>query len=146
MVTYFKFSGDTVDSVSGVAATNHGATGTGDRFGLSNGAYFFDGTDWMTVDLADLPLGAAPRTLSIWVRSADGHRNGNAEHIVNWGPVTGGTNRGFGLIMYVGDAWWGWFGGTPPNFSSGVKADTQWHNLVFAYDGVNMLRSTSTAK
>ncbi|MCY2953793.1 MAG: DUF642 domain-containing protein [Planctomycetota bacterium] len=131
LVSYLPFSGNTADQISGVVAKNYGADAVADRFTQANSSYFFDGFAFMRAMLPDLPLGSAPRALSIWVRSADGKMNGYAEHIVDWGKAD--TRQAFGVDVYWGGIWGGYMHGA--DVYSGVPIDTAWHNLVLTYDG-----------
>ncbi len=54
-VAYYPFSGNTINTVTGIAATNNGATLTTDRIGNANSAYNFDGVnDYMTTPNVNL--------------------------------------------------------------------------------------------
>lgn len=56
-IAYYPFSGSTINAVTGIAATNNGATLTTDRIGNSNSAYSFDGVnDYMITPNTDLGL------------------------------------------------------------------------------------------
>ncbi|MBN2293619.1 MAG: hypothetical protein JXM70_14415, partial [Pirellulales bacterium] len=131
LLHFFQFDGDTVDAISGVTAKNYGADPTEGRFELSDTCYSFDGYAWMRAALDDLPLGNAPKTLSLWVQSADGEMDGSAEHIANWG--TAATGQAFGLMDYWSGRWGGYMHNTDIN--SGIYIDTNWHHLVLSYDG-----------
>ena len=131
LVTHFRFSGDTIDDISGTTASNNGATLANGRLDIADTGYFLDGTTWMSADLAALPLGSTPKTLSVWAKSADGQRDGNNDHIVNWGQA--GTRAAFGVMIHLGDRWYSYAGNA--NLDSGIVADTDWHQLTFSYDG-----------
>lgn len=56
-IAYYPFSGNTINAVTGIAATNNGATLITDRIGNSNSAYSFDGVnDYMITPNVDLGL------------------------------------------------------------------------------------------
>ena len=67
---------------------------------------FFDGSAWMQALLPDLPLNNEPRSLSLWVRSANGLQDGFVEHIGNWGATT--ANQAFGVMGYWEGQWAGY--------------------------------------
>ncbi len=135
LVAQIPFSGSAVDTVSGTAADNNGATLDADRFGLAENAYFFDGDHWMTLELPDLPLDAAPRTLSVWAKSADGVRTDNIEMIASWG--THASGEGFGLALQGDSKWYTWVSGQY-GFTSKIAADQDWHLVTVSYDGTEL--------
>ncbi|MCC7030850.1 MAG: hypothetical protein IT257_11135, partial [Chitinophagaceae bacterium] len=64
LVAYYPFNGNTNDaSGNGNNAVNNGAALTADNWGNANGAYYFDGNDWMTI--ADNPL-LNPQSITIY--------------------------------------------------------------------------------
>lgn len=69
LVAYYPFNGNANDeSGTGNNGTVHGATLTTDRFGNSNGAYLFDGTDdWIEVPNHE-SLNPPSVTVSAWFR------------------------------------------------------------------------------
>lgn len=134
LVTHFRFNGDAIDAVSGTEAGNTGAVFGDGRFNVTGPrSYFFDGSSWMSADLDALPLGDAPRTVSVWVKSADGLLDGESEHIVSWG--TPETGNAFGVMLSSGGRWYGYSGESLVD--SGAMADTEWHQLTLAYDGTD---------
>jgi choice-of-anchor C domain-containing protein len=132
LVAHLPFRGSPVDVITGMVADNTGATLDQGRFGLDETAYFFGGEQWMTLDHPDLPRDAAPRTLSAWVRSADGQGTGEIDAIVSWGDR---ISRGFfGIALRASDdAWLAYL--HAPDLSSNVVADQDWHFLTLSYDG-----------
>ena len=136
-MAHIPFDGNAVDIVSGAVADNRGATvadNTGatldvDRFGQPGSAYFFDGDDWMTLDLPQLPLGDAPRMLSTWVRSADGQQDYWVEHLVSWGQTI--ANQAFGLMLYGNEEWYAYHHAY--DIATGVTVDRAWHHLAVTF-------------
>jgi hypothetical protein len=136
LVAFFPFNGNANDeSGKGNKAKVHGATLTSDRFENENSAYYFDGQSYLVYrKVKEIPIGKAKRTLALWAKSADGFRNGNADHIVNWGSADSGN--AFGLMIFDKDNWWA-YGHSPDNdLDSEITADTEWHFFCIIYDGV----------
>jgi len=131
LLNYLPFNGDTLDQITGTPAKNYGADPADDRFSLADRSYFFDGYAWMRAPLPNLPLDAAPRTLSLWVRSVDGQQDASAEHIANFGAAR--TLEAFGLMAYFGGKWSAYMHSADLN--SGIAMDTAWHHLTITYDG-----------
>src|SRR5664279_2093476 len=68
LVAYYPFNGNANDaSGNGMDGVVYGATLTADRFGLTNSAYRFDGSSWIQLPDAILPVAAPEFTLSVWV-------------------------------------------------------------------------------
>ncbi|NLF73029.1 MAG: choice-of-anchor C family protein [Candidatus Anammoximicrobium sp.] len=129
LVAQLPFRGSAVDAVSGIVADNTGATLARDRFDLDDNAYFFDGNAWMAVDHPDLPRAAAPRTLSVWARSADAQVDDSVDAVACWGIFE--TSKAFGIAMISNNEWYAYL--RQSSFSSGVVADQDWHLLTLTY-------------
>jgi hypothetical protein len=71
LVAYYPFNGNANDeSGSENNGTVHGATLTTDRFGNSNSAYYFDGTNNYIQCTTEVgPFGADSRTISFWAKT-----------------------------------------------------------------------------
>lgn len=69
LIAYYTFSGDATDqSGLGNDGTPTGSvTLTNNRFGDLNSAYYFSG-GYIQANIPQLPLGAAPRTLTAWIK------------------------------------------------------------------------------
>ena len=67
LVGYYPFTGNANDAVGTNNGTVYGATLTANRFGEPNQAYHFDGQSKIAASDAMLPMGNAPRTISLWV-------------------------------------------------------------------------------
>jgi len=132
LVARLPFRGNAVDTVSGTVADNHGATLDADRFDLAENAYFFDGTQWMTLDHPNLPRNGAPRTLSVWAKSAEVRVEDDNEVIAYWGNTP--VNEGFGVALRsrYDDQWYAYFGGSS-HLLSNVSAGEDWHLLTVTY-------------
>jgi hypothetical protein len=73
LAAYYPFSGNAKDaSGNGLDGTVAGATLTTDRFGLTNGAYRFNGGSWIQFPDEILPLTASELTVSFWVLADNG--------------------------------------------------------------------------
>ena len=67
LVAYYPFNGNANDeSGNGNNGTVNGATLTEDRFGNANGAYSFDGNDWIDATDNGFPNGISGYTFSAW--------------------------------------------------------------------------------
>ncbi|MDP4267549.1 MAG: LamG-like jellyroll fold domain-containing protein, partial [Bacteroidota bacterium] len=68
--SYFSFNGNANDAVGGLNGTVNGATLTTDRFGKSNSAYLFNGTN----NFIAIPgtYDFEPRTINVWFNPSDG--------------------------------------------------------------------------
>jgi len=135
LIAHYEFDGDATDAVGGTAAdgVNNGASNTSDRFGMANGAFFFNGS--ANVSLSTV-FGADQTIMSVsawFMRSAD---NGT------WNDLLAGSCGGpiFGLdptdtITFGNQC----ENSIPHNQSSGVVLDTSiWHHAVGTYDGATL--------
>jgi T5SS/PEP-CTERM-associated repeat protein/autotransporter-associated beta strand protein len=140
LVAYYPLNGNAMDeSGNGNNGVVYGAQPTQGRNGNANGAFAFQGAEYIqATNVQGIPLGSASRTLSCWVKSADGMRHGNADHIANWGSASAGN--AFGSMIYLNNHWYG-YGNTVELYDtdSGVVADTNWNQLTVAYDGTEMI-------
>jgi hypothetical protein len=92
LVLYYPFNGNANDmSGSQINGQVHGTTLTKDRFGVSNHAYYFNGTDaYISFDPSKLPLGNDPRSISAWVKAESYPAElfkglGSRPSVVGWG-------------------------------------------------------------
>lgn len=76
-------------------------------------------------------MGAAPRTLSLWVRSTRTAADRPDRTIVNWGSYDGG--RRFGLVDMVGNAYF--VGGSADLSTTCAIVDGRWHHVAITYSG-----------
>ena len=136
LIAQVPFNGDAMDTISGAVADNNGAALDPDRFELSDSAYYFDGADWMTLDISSIPIGIEARTVSAWVKSADGVGTDNIDMIASWGTTEG--NEGFGLSLYRNGEWHAWVGEYGNAVRSRVAANQNWHFLTATYDGTKV--------
>ena len=98
LVAYYPFNGNANDeSGNGNNGTVYGATLTGDRFGNSQSAYYFNGTSYITVKhTASLNTGLF--TISAWVKA---HGTGDGyQHIISKSINSGGSLLGYCLQYY----------------------------------------------
>ena len=73
LAAYYPFNGNANDaSGNGNNGTVYGASLTADRFGLTNSAYRFNGTNWIQIPDAILPVAASAFTISLWVLADSG--------------------------------------------------------------------------
>ena len=131
LMAYYPFNGNANDaSGNGNNGTVNGATLTADRLGLSDSAYRFNGTSWIQLPDAILPVAAPELTISAWV-------------LADSGPYTTGamlvhlsSRRGeCGLAIANAASWTcaahlqssGWFG------SEGPMLTNEWAQVVGIY-------------
>jgi hypothetical protein len=161
LVAYYPFNGNGNDeSGNNQNLTNSGATLCPDRFGNPNRAFYFNGvSSYMSSGDTDLslPVGAADRTLSVWIKANSAVTNGGTYVPVDFGSGAGAENQLFGLLLQ-NDDWLVHFGGAGEDVSSGVPLDASWHQVVCIYssgnaqmfiDGIQRLasaKSTDTAR
>lgn len=136
LVAYYPFNGNTNDEsgLGGPAGTVTRATLDRDRCGRANSAYRFPGVSSIVMaPNARLPVGAAPRTLALWVNTTD--RSAADYHtIANWGE--GVRLHRFGLaldrerLLFTAELV-GVYATTSPT-------DGRWRLLVATYDGVTV--------
>ena len=155
LVAYYPFNGNANDaSGNGNNLTNYGATLCSDRYGNANQAFYFNGVNnYMSSSSTDsaLPIGAADRTLSMWVKADGVVTNGGDFVAVDYGFAPPG-NTVFGLLLQYGD-WNIHFDGAYQDVSSGIKVNTQWHQVVCIYrsgnaqfflDGIQCVNTSKT--
>ncbi len=132
LVAFYPFDGNAFDtSGNGHHGNVHGALPTRDRFGESGKAYAFTGTNtYISVNIANIPIGSAPRTVSLWAAAQPDPTQG--AHLFSWGGE--GINRSFGC-MNNGSPYT-WTASTWGNeVISGMVVDSTWHHVVVVYDG-----------
>ncbi len=138
LIAYYRGSGADL-SGKGNDATVHGTvTLVADRFGVPSMAASFDGTstNYLTVTNALLPVGTAPRTVSVWFQTTTAF-NGLAGSLFNWGTSSGGVSgERFGcLVLNTKD----YFVGENADLAgSRVVDDGNWHHVVVTYDGTTV--------
>jgi hypothetical protein len=138
LIAYYPFNGSANDeSGNGNNGVVSGATLTQDQFGRSGMAYAFNGSNSLiTFNIPNIPTGAAPRSLSLWAAANPIPSTG--ECLACWGA--GQYGQAFSIEANGSPlTWWGGLFGPPPadDLNSGVIVDTNWHQLVFVYDGTN---------
>jgi|GEM_PF-4257776 len=136
LIAYYPFDGNLNDlsgnnyngTTSGVIPFVSGAVGQ---------AISLDRSAWMQVNIPQLPVGQAARSLCLRAKSATGHHSGNSDHLANWGTASDG--QAFGLMIFNSDTWWG-YGHNYQLYDtdSSVPTDTNWHFLCVTYDGAKM--------
>jgi hypothetical protein len=107
LVAYYPFNGNANDeSGNGNNGVVYGATLVPDRFGNSNRAYYFNGTNNYIVTNSDtgLPRGYVQFTISVWISLA--------QNLINYGFYT--QSDCSGPIYSIGGIWF-MFGYNPPD-------------------------------
>jgi len=135
LVAWYSFTGNANDlSGNGYNGTVNGASLTTDRFGSTNSAYYFNGTSsYIITGATTAPLGANPRTFSLWFNS-NTYTNPSNRDAFNWGSLPSGADgERFGFTLYSGLPY---FCGQGDDFyGTGFLADSNWHNVIVTYDG-----------
>ena len=132
LIAYFPFNGNANDE-SG--KNNHGvvtgATLTTDRFGQTNKAYNFNGTNnWIIASVPQIPTGSNPRTISVWAKATPDPTRGVG--LVYYGlPVNRET---FAIMQNNSPYTWcvGTHGGGN-GVDTGIVVDSSWHHVVASY-------------
>ena len=130
LVAQYDFNGNVLaSSGNGNHGTNNGATLTTDRFGNSNNAYFFDGSDSIATGLLRQTY-SEDFSISAWFRF-DGNVSDNYRPIIagEFGPFfLGKETVSTNISMQNGNH--------VPGLAPGTNAwDGQWHNIVAKFDG-----------
>jgi hypothetical protein len=135
LVAYYPFNGSAKDeSGNGNHGGVSGATVATDRFGRSQQAYAFDGSnDFISVPYSSSYRPSGKLTIAVWMRvtSTTGYRvplscTENGGWNLNFGAA-GNTTMNFGLYA----------GGTAvtPGFGSSLLSGGAWHHIVGTFDG-----------
>ncbi len=138
LIAYYPFSGNANDE-SGNAnnGTVSGATLTPDRFGNSDSAYSFNGTNNYIQCLSPGPIGSSPRTISFWAKTSllpSVHSNvvlsyGGDAGSFNYGDrieISLNSNNRYGLVLSLGG------GILIREFNNN---DNNWHHYTVVFDG-----------
>jgi len=141
LVAYYPFSGNAGDSSgNGNHGNVNGATLTTDRFGTSNNAYSFNGSESITGDCSNFPSFNSARTISFWYNSTE-----LGVHLGTQLLGYGGYNCGESFIMNFEnyDAGFGKYEiqGHCLAFRQftdyPLPANNYWHNITLTYDTNN---------
>jgi len=133
LVAYYPFNGNANDaSGNGRNGTVEGATLTADRFGIPNSAYSFNGTSWIQLPDAILPVSPTACTVSAWVLVHGTPPYTDEQEVFHTTPRIGEIDMSIssagqvGFGVKTGNAW------TPPEYSS-TTIPTTWAQLVGVY-------------
>jgi len=103
------------------------------------GGRYFDGTDDKIncTDIA-LPAGANHRTVIIWIKNHEPAGASGGCYLFKYGTFATPYGRAFG--SYIPDTTASvYFGGYGDDFDSGIDLDdSDWHQLVYTYDGTDV--------
>ncbi len=143
LVAWYPFTGNTLDSSgNNNHGTNNGATLTTDRFGKTNCAYQFNGTNGVSrirvPDSKSLTVGSA-LTISLWVKYNSLANNANVflQKGTGGGCLSTGYNlsydNNFGSMPYIKGLGYG-----QNNMCAGIvdssNLDNNWHHIVVVYN------------
>ena len=149
LVAYYPFCGNANDvSGNGNHATNSGGVLTSDRFGQSNGAFYFDGTSYLYGSASNFPSGT--RTVSLWYNADLLGVSNRRLLLYGYG---GGTCGNSWIVNFENPDIASQFPGVNPigkvevqghcqvnrsytNYPS--PANQNWHNLTIVNDGQNV--------
>ena len=142
LVGYWPFNGNANDaSGNGNNGTVNGATLTTDRFGNSNGAYSFDGNNFISTNIT--PSNISQRTYSAWFKTNTGgaiigsNSANNTSNLV-LAIHTNGTSYGNeGTALWVVDSEGssvGWMSSLPTN---NLYNDNLWHNITGVFNSIS---------
>jgi regulator of replication initiation timing len=132
LVAWYPLDGNASDmSGNGLNTIINGATLSDDRYGKSNGAFFFDGNDYIETE-KELPIkGNSKRTISLWFKTDKGDNSYQA--LVSTG--NNGTSRLFDILFRKDHAIVHYYG-HKNNFNAGTIKLNQWHLLTVTHDSV----------
>ncbi|MEL0161206.1 MAG: LamG-like jellyroll fold domain-containing protein, partial [Deltaproteobacteria bacterium] len=140
LIAFYRMDGNGNDVIGSNHLSIHGASLSTDRFGNSNQAYYFDGTDDYLVSTSNLGIsGLTPRTLVYWQKANKtvygATNDGSYPHIVNWGNFT--NFNGFGT--YASDSANQMMGyGHFADVDSGEPLTNHWEIWAVSYDNSTM--------
>lgn len=138
LVAEYRFDGNANNTLGGGGngTVVGGATLTDDRHGAPDASYAFVAASkqYITMSsLSTLPVGAAPRTVSLWYR---GSNSSPYQALVNWG--TDSSSQRFGLSL--GSTGKLFFTAQSNDVGSTFTAtDGGWHHLAATYNGVQVV-------
>ncbi|MBS2031247.1 MAG: hypothetical protein JST54_25335 [Deltaproteobacteria bacterium] len=143
LVAWYRTTVDLSGNGNDLAAAGN-VTTTTDRFGNANAASLFspgssgDGATAISGSNPLLPVGTAPRTVSVWIQtSTDYGIRGNAGDFWNWGGCCASGSRFGELITQNGDT--EYFVGQFADLNgTRLLNDGQWHNVIVTYDGASV--------
>lgn len=136
LIAYYPFDGDARDAVGDKDGEVLGASPTEDRFGESEKALSFDGSDdfvWFPDSEAfNFDLRVDSYAISLWAAS------GNAEHwarlVIKWNELNP-TPYPFALQKVEDELWVGFYDTqTRPTVKVPDLWDGAWHHIVASYD------------
>ncbi len=113
--------------------TNANTSFVTDRLGNVNAALSRTSTA-NTASIANLPLGASPRTISLWVNSSDATNNSSLRSIFSYGSYSGGASGIFNMLFY-NNGGLALEGNGVTVVNNHTVAHNQWFHLVVVYDG-----------
>ncbi len=136
LVAFYPFSGNANDAVGLSHGTVVGATLVADRKGSPGAAYHFVASSSQRITMpanSALPVGAAPRTVSVWLRATP---SSSYQSIVNWGSFSTGERFGLTARPTSGELF---FTGQYMDVSTYVPVDDGvWHHLAATFNGVTV--------
>jgi hypothetical protein len=137
LVAYYRGSG--VDLTGGGHNANaHGnVTLVADRFGQANLAARFDGDPATYLEVAPdpaLPIGASPRTVSVWLQTTHSYPAAPGGGVWNWGTSVAPAGGRFGMLVISNKDY---FVGEGMDVAGMTTLnDGKWHNIIVTYDGL----------
>jgi hypothetical protein len=113
--------------------TNSAVTLVADRFGNPGLAGGYNGSAFMEVASdAVLPVGTAPRTVSVWIQTNHDYSSGSGG-IFNWGSSAAAGERFGEVVLTTNDDYF--VGENADLTGTHVLNDNGWHNIIVTYDG-----------
>jgi len=143
LVAWYPFNGNANDeSGNGFNGVVQGALLTEDRFGNPNSAYAFLNGNRITSSPV-LPVGNAPRSVSVWFKTASLNYNPqtglNVNVVLSYGSGPGTIGSGVSGQLEV-DTQNGilFLNHYATSLTNGAfVSDNTWHNVIYTYDGSN---------
>ncbi|WP_461487209.1 LamG domain-containing protein, partial [Pedobacter sp.] len=132
-IAEYRFD-NTYNNVNGnTPFTNANTSFVADRLANANAALSRTSTA-NTASITNLPLGASPRTISLWVNSTDATNNSSLRSIFSYGSYSGGAPGIFNMLFY-NNGGLALEGNGVAVVNNHSVTHNQWFHLVVVYDG-----------
>lgn len=138
LVGYWPFTGNANDaSGNNHHGTVNGATLTTERFGVANGAYFFDGVnDYIAIAPSSLVDNETAATLSFWLKRGTDDDYGLPIHTGNQGRIQTFVWKDSVAVGVTTNS--DFDGSAPSEFTVSCNfIQTQWNHIILRYDGAS---------
>lgn len=132
-IAEYKFDNTYTDVNGSMPFTSANTSFGTDRFGQANKALSRTSTA-NTAAINNLPLGALPRTISLWINSTDATNTANLRSIFTYGSYGSGASGIFNMLFY-NNGGLAFEGNGVTVVNNYTVTHNQWFHLVVTYDG-----------